>query len=97
MQLISLVHTAVVVKSHYSCMSVFAVKPPYCQTLTFGDYRRPSLLERCVLTLAAIGPVGWKAFTAFRSARRTLSKALVVLLAPGIAWIVRSVIAYFYR
>lgn len=69
----------------------------HTQALTFGDYRRPTILERCLLTLAAIGPVGWKAFCVLRSMRRTWSKVVVALVAPGLAWIVRSFIAYFYR
>eukprot|EP00752_Nemacystus_decipiens_P003163 g2927.t1 len=67
------------------------------ETLTFGDYRRPTILERCVLTLAAIGPVGWKAFHVFRKMQRTWSKVLVALIAPALAGIVRSFIAFFYR
>lgn len=50
-----------------------------------------------MLTLAAIGPVGWKAFHTLRKMRRTWSKVVVALVVPGVAWIVRSFIAYFYR
>ncbi|CAM9245509.1 unnamed protein product [Scytosiphon promiscuus] len=67
------------------------------KTLTFGNYRRPSLLERCTIALAAVGLVGWKALFAFRRMRRTWSKVAVAVVAPGIAWILRSFIAYFYR
>lgn len=71
--------------------------PPKQQTLTFGDYRRPSLLERCVLALAAVGPVGWKAFSTFRKLRRTWAKVAVAVVAPAVAWVVRSVLGYLYR
>ncbi|CAM9632289.1 unnamed protein product, partial [Hapterophycus canaliculatus] len=67
------------------------------QTLTFGNYRRPSLLERCAIALAAVGLVGWKALLVFRKMRRTWSKIAVAVVAPGVAWILRSFIAYFYR
>eukprot|EP00903_Cladosiphon_okamuranus_P007579 g7352.t1 len=67
------------------------------ETLTFGDYRRPTLLERFLLTLAAFGPVGWKAFHMLRKRRRAWSKVVVALVAPAVAWIVRSFTAYFYR
>lgn len=91
--------------AHTRGVSVPALPPPpeikthlaTHQTLTFGDYRRPSILERCVLTLAAIGPVGWKAFNVFRKMRQTWSKVLVAVVAPAVAWVVRSIIAYFYR
>ncbi|CAM9911781.1 unnamed protein product [Ectocarpus sp. 8 AP-2014] len=67
------------------------------ETLTFGDYRRPSLLEHCVLTLAAVGPVGWKAFSTFRKLRRTWAKVAVAVVVPAVAWVVRSVLGYLYR
>lgn len=50
-----------------------------------------------MLTLAATGPVGWKAFHVFRKMRQTWSKVLVALVAPVVAWIMRSFIAYIYR
>lgn len=74
-----------------------SVFPPAHQTLTFGDYRRPTILERCLLTLAAVGPVGWQAFHVLRKTRRAWSKVVVALVAPAVACIVRSFIAYFYR
>ncbi|CAM9340594.1 unnamed protein product, partial [Ectocarpus sp. 8 AP-2014] len=67
------------------------------EMLTFGDYRRPSLLEHCVLTLAAVGPVGWKAFSTFRKLRRTWAKVAVAVVVPAVAWVVRSVLGYLYR
>ncbi|CAM9654898.1 unnamed protein product, partial [Ectocarpus fasciculatus] len=67
------------------------------ETLRFGDYRRPSLLERCVLTLAAVGPVAWKAFSTFRRLRRTWDKGAVAVVAPAVSWVVRSVLGYLYR
>lgn len=75
----------------------FERTPSQQQTLTFGDYRHPSLLERCVLALAAVGPVGWKAFSTFRKLRRTWAKVAVAVVAPAVAWVVRSALGYIYR
>lgn len=68
-----------------------------CQTLTFGSYRRPRLTERAAITLAAFGTVGWKAFVMLRRTQRTWSRVGVAIVAPCLAWLLRSVMSFLYK
>lgn len=63
----------------------------------FGDYRKPSLAERAVITIAGVFPVAWQAVRMFRGMRRNWAKGTVVVVAPVLAWLLRSVLAYFYK
>ncbi|CAM9804811.1 unnamed protein product [Ascophyllum nodosum] len=67
------------------------------KTLTFGDYRRPTLVERASIVLPSLGVVGWRAALAFRRARQTWHKVAVVVVAPWLALLLKSVVSYLYR
>lgn len=69
----------------------------FAKTLTFGDYRRPSIAERAAITLATFGAIAWKAVSLFRTRQRTWSKVAVAVVAPCLAWLVRSITSYFYK
>ncbi|CAM9130941.1 unnamed protein product [Choristocarpus tenellus] len=67
------------------------------ETLKFGDYRRPSLVERSAITLASIGLVVWTALRWYRRLKQPLSRALLTLATAPMAWLMRATIMFSYR
>lgn len=67
------------------------------QTVTFGDYRRPSLVERAAITVAGVFPIAWGAVRVFRGMRRNWAKGVVAVVAPVLAWLMHTLLTYLYK